>query len=480
VWVLFLKGNSAPLAAHAGEDQTASPAILGDTPAATGGVPPYYYKWTPGSGLSNAAIPHPLATPATTTEYSLEVTDASGKKATDQVNVAGVVPPAAPSQLTATAISSSQINLAWTDNASNEDGFKVERQAAGDTSFAEIASLNANVASYSDTALNAATVYFYRVRAYRLGNSFSGYSNVASDTTLLTAPNNLTATAVSTTQLNLSWLDKSNNEDGFKIERKTGVAGTYAEIAAVGAGVTTFSNTGLGVSTRYFYRVRAFNANGNSAYSGEASALTFMNGPANLAATAVSSSQINLTWTEAVINETGFEVERKTSAAGTYAKITIMAKNATSYSDISLSAGTTYFYRVRAVSTTNVSDYTNEANANMGIAKAAENGTTDGETKSAVIPAEISFAPNYPNPFSASGTSGNPSTTISYSLPEGMHVSLEVVNLTGNVVATLMDGYRDRGVHRVTFKAKNLPSGVYYAVLKAGATTQVQRMTLLK
>ncbi|HQR38064.1 MAG TPA: M36 family metallopeptidase [Blastocatellia bacterium] len=88
------------------------------------------------------------------------------------------------------------------------------------------------------------------------------------------APSGLTATATSSSQINLAWTDNANNETGFKIERKTGSGGTYAQIATVGAGVTTYSNTGLTASTAYYYRVRATNATGDSAYSNEANATT--------------------------------------------------------------------------------------------------------------------------------------------------------------------------------------------------------------
>jgi hypothetical protein len=73
---------------------------------------------------------------------------------------------------------------------------------------------------------------------------------------------------VSTTQINLSWTDNSNNETGFSIERCTGNSCTnFAQIATVGANVASFPNTGLTKNTWYRYRVRAFNASGNSAYS---------------------------------------------------------------------------------------------------------------------------------------------------------------------------------------------------------------------
>ena len=93
-------------------------------------------------------------------------------------------------------------------------------------------------------------------------------------TAVPSAPSGLAATAVSTSQINLSWTDNVTNETGFKIERKTGGGGTYAEIATVGAGVTTYSDTGLTEATTYFYRVRATNAVGDSAYSNEANATT--------------------------------------------------------------------------------------------------------------------------------------------------------------------------------------------------------------
>jgi YD repeat-containing protein len=89
------------------------------------------------------------------------------------------------------------------------------------------------------------------------------------------APSGLSVAAgISNTLLNLAWADNSSDETGFRIERKTGAAGAYAEVATVGAGVTGYSNTGLTPNTQYFYRVRATNTGGNSAYSNEASAAT--------------------------------------------------------------------------------------------------------------------------------------------------------------------------------------------------------------
>ena len=89
------------------------------------------------------------------------------------------------------------------------------------------------------------------------------------------APSSLTAVAVSANQINLSWTDNSGNEQGFAVERCQGATCTnFAQIATVGANVTSFANTGLTKNKPYRYRVRAFNAGGNSAYSNIASATT--------------------------------------------------------------------------------------------------------------------------------------------------------------------------------------------------------------
>ena len=111
------------------------------------------------------------------------------------------------------------------------------------------------------------------------------------------APSVLAASAVSGTQINLAWVDSAFNETGFKIERKTGAGGTYSQIAAVGVNVTTYSDSSVTPGTMYFYRVRATNGGGDSAYSPEASATPF--GPAfraavsNAAASGVLSLSVN-------------------------------------------------------------------------------------------------------------------------------------------------------------------------------------------
>lgn len=197
--------------------------------------------------------------------------------------------PAAPSSLTATANGTSAINLAWADNSTDETGFKLERKTGSGGTYAEITgSIAANATTYSNTGLTANTTYYYRLRAYNAAGN-STYSNEVSATTAAipppNAPSSLTATAGSSSAINLSWVDNSTDETGFKLERKTGSGGTYSEIAgSIAANTTTYSNTGLTASTTYYYRIRSYNASGNSSYSNEVSATTSATGslPANV------------------------------------------------------------------------------------------------------------------------------------------------------------------------------------------------------
>ena len=101
----------------------------------------------------------------------------------------------------------------------------------------------------------------------------SGSATVTIVVPVPAAPTTLKLTAISRSQINLSWLDKSGNESGFLIERSLdGI--NFTQIAMVGPNVQTWAATGLLANTRYYFRVRAWNSGGNSAYSNTASVKT--------------------------------------------------------------------------------------------------------------------------------------------------------------------------------------------------------------
>ena len=89
------------------------------------------------------------------------------------------------------------------------------------------------------------------------------------------------------------------------------------------------------------------------------------------------------------------------------------------------------------------------------------------------VPQKISLSQNYPNPF-------NPTTTIKYSLPTEAFVRLSVYNMLGQEVAVLVNEQQSVGYRSVSFRADNLPSGIYTYRLTAGTFTQVKKMILVK
>ena len=207
--------------------------------------------------------------------------------------------PAAPTSLVATALSESSISLTWTDNSTNETGFKVERATSASGPFTLITTTLANSPTFSDTGLTASTTYYYRVRATNIVGD-SANTTVAQATTSApsstspAAPSGLTATAVSASSITLSWTDNSANETGFKVERGTSAAGTFSLITTTSANVVSFSDTGLAASTTYYYRVRATNTAGDSANTTVASATTSATAPTTITLLPVNDNTIGL------------------------------------------------------------------------------------------------------------------------------------------------------------------------------------------
>ncbi|MCU0438611.1 MAG: fibronectin type III domain-containing protein [Raineya sp.] len=294
-------------------------------------------------------------TVSTNTTYYYRVRSYIGTIHSNYSNTATVTTPTvslnAPSGLMATAVSSSRINLAWTDNDVNEQGYKIERSLDG-TNYTEIASnLSTNSTNYSDLSLSPGTLYYYRVRCF-LGAVDSPYSNVTQATTfvVITAPTTLTATATSATSINLTWTDNSTNETGYKVERSTDGL-IFTEIASsLPANSNIYSDASLSSGILYFYRVRAFNGTIFSNYSNTAQATTTVTiaAPSSLQANAVSPTQINLTWTDNANNEAGFRIERSTDGTTFTDLGGGLPINATTFEDGGLIPNTKYFYRIKA------------------------------------------------------------------------------------------------------------------------------------
>ncbi|MCP4710646.1 MAG: choice-of-anchor D domain-containing protein, partial [Planctomycetes bacterium] len=274
--------------------------------------------------------------------------------------------PADPTDLEVEPVSDAQIDLNWTDNANNEEGFAIERQESSNRAFVQIATVEPDLTTYQDTGLIAETNYCYRLRAFNSGGN-SAYTDVECAATfsfLPAAPTDLTAMTESTTRISLTWIDNSNNEEGFAIERQESTSRAFILIATVDPDLTTYEDENLVPGSEYCYRIRAFNANGNSAYSQVQCATTISNppdAPTDLSVQAVSDEQIDVSWTDNANNETGFRIERRLGASGNFIWIGTAGPNLTTYEDQAVFPDQEFCYRVLAFNGGGNSDYSNLA-----------------------------------------------------------------------------------------------------------------------
>jgi hypothetical protein len=296
--------------------------------------------------------------------YRVRATNALGESANSNTPYVYTLP-AAPSNAAATFVSATRIDVNWTDNSSLEWYYYVEQSPNGSTGWSLVGSAGANSTSFSASGpLNPSTTYYFRVRAY--GNyAYSGYSNTVpiSTPSFPLAPSNLIATAVSDTQVDLTWTDNSNNETGFVIERSPNGSNTWTQVGDVGPDTSTFSDTTAPDGSRSYYRVYAYNGNGNSNLSPVANAATIPAAPTSLAGTAVGPTQIDLTWTDNSSHETGYRIEQSPDGTTGWTEVGTTAANIATFSASGpFEPSMTYFFRVRASGNQSNSSYSNTAN----------------------------------------------------------------------------------------------------------------------
>lgn len=346
-----------------------------------------------------------------------------------------VAPNATPS-LTAALASPTQINLAWSDNCTNEDGYRIEQSVAGGA-YSQIADLGPNTTSYQNTGLTANTAYSYRVRAYN-SQGFSSWSNIFTLTTQEAASGvverevwlNVNGTAVSdiptgnvpnfTTTIT-SLQEPTNIADNFGTRIRGYItapsSGNYTfwisgdddcelwlssgEDPANKVKIAYFttwtdplqwdkfstqrsSPVSLTAGNRYYIEVLHIDGSGPDhmavgwAKPGESTTapsviipgtvLSMFVAPAvpsALVATTVSSTQIDLSWSDNSDNETGFLIERAL-AGQSFTQIGTVAPGVTSYASTGLDPNTQYEFRVRAKSYAGNSEYSSNATAITG------------------------------------------------------------------------------------------------------------------
>jgi len=259
-----------------------------------------------------------------------------------------------PTDLTATTVSSTRIDLAWV-NGDDYSTVVISRKVSGG-SYAVLTGVDGLLEAYQDNSCQDGTDYYYKIRGFKAPD-YSDYSNEDDAITPLPAPSGCDGSADSDTSITIEWNDNSTSETGFKVY----IDGVYD--SSVGQNVETKTKTGLTVGTYYKFKVKAYNAITESAFSNEVQIKTGVKptAPSLLTAQAVSASQIDLNWQDNSDNETGFKIEE--DSGGGFSQIDTVGAGVTHYHRTGRSSNTNYQYKIRAYNTSGNSGYTNTANA---------------------------------------------------------------------------------------------------------------------
>ncbi len=289
--------------------------------------------------------------------------------------------PAAPTNFTATAASSSTINLSWTASpGSSSITYTVTRSTFSGSGYSTIiagtcsSGVSSPTVTCTDTSASPATKYYYIVKASSSGG-VSGASIEASAVTYATNPTGVTASANNANSINISWSAISSSVPiTYNVYRSTISGSGYVSIitgtCSGNLGASSCTDQSAIPGTTYYYVVTATTTAGASGYSNEANATTFTNTPTNLAANAVSSSSINLSWTASPGTATiTYNILRTTTSGSGYAAISngTCSSSVTSPSvtctDTSGSPGVKYYYIIQAVTSGGTSSSSSETSA---------------------------------------------------------------------------------------------------------------------
>jgi pullulanase len=286
---------------------------------------------------------------ATAYTYAVSAYDAAGDTSATSASIfvttaAAVVPPTAPTGLTAGTVTSSSAALSWTASTSSAGvaGYNILRNGT------KVGT--STTTSYTDSGLSAATAYTYTVSAYDASGNTSSASSSITVTTLAvvvppTAPTGLTAGTITSSSVALSWTASTSSAGvaGYNILRSGVKVGTST--------TTSYTDTGLLASTSYSYTVTAFDSAGNTSAASAALSVTTLGATGQVPATPTGFSAVENTgycnvvqsWNAAGPGASaiaGYQILRNGALLATTANLT--------YNDTSTAPNTTYTYDVAA------------------------------------------------------------------------------------------------------------------------------------
>jgi len=198
----------------------------------------------------------------------------SSTAVTDETSRATVTKPGIPSGLKVTGTTPSSIAISWSP-VTGATGYKVWRSSSPSTGYTVVKTVSSST-TYTDTGLNANTLYYYKVSAYSSAGDSNQSSYVSAKTGTITKPNiptGLKATATSPTTVTVIW-SSATGATGYKVWRSSSPSSGYTVVKTVPSPTYMYTDTGLKANTQYYYKVSAYNSAGESNQSSYVSAKT--------------------------------------------------------------------------------------------------------------------------------------------------------------------------------------------------------------
>lgn len=270
-------------------------------------------------------------------------------------------------------LSGRDAHISWLDSFDSESAFILER--AEDRAFSDnnltIIKLAENSVSFEDSALQPGKIYYYRVKSVNR-QAESGYSQ----TVVVTVPSlaelvpdvpcDLSADVVSHSRISLHWGCEADSVEYYVLERALDFTFDDFVKIEIKKGVSSYDDSGLDAGIGYYYRVKAVNEEGDSAYSRiirattEPEPILIPSAPAGLTARLLANRQVELEWLDRSNSELGFVIERADNLNFRGASFFFVEPNVTSYLDSANIGGKAYYYRVKALGEQVDSPYSKE------------------------------------------------------------------------------------------------------------------------
>ena len=275
--------------------------------------------------------------------------------------------PYIPYDLTLFKFNDGSVNISWKDSSRYIEKYELWRKINLDGEYFLLQELSGKSYNTNDYDLDTSKIYFYKVRGFK-SSGYSDFSIEINTAGIITSgnlfpPTNLSANVYGTSSIILNWVDNSDNENYFAVQRKI-EGGVFNRIAVLERNTTSFKDSGYGlvIGSSYQYRIAAY-SNEDSAFSNTVN-IKITSGilipPTNLTVTYNSAVRvIQLNWNYSDNNILYFDIERKTDSSN-FSLLRRIEASVNLYLDFNVETNKVYTYRIRGYDLNRFSEYSNE------------------------------------------------------------------------------------------------------------------------